>query len=108
MAVELTPRQREVVRLVSLGCTVEEIALILDLSPSTVDNHKTRAMQRLSTNKVALLTLCSLLSEQPAEQRQIAEEWGLVLTAVDTLADKPADYCGVTVLDNHFVDNLSL
>ncbi|MBN1853607.1 MAG: response regulator transcription factor [Pirellulales bacterium] len=56
MSVELTPRQREVVRLVSLGCTVEEIALVLDLSPSTVDNHKTRAMQRLGTNKVALLT----------------------------------------------------
>jgi len=56
MSVELTPRQREVVRLVSLGCTVEEIALVLNLSPSTVDNHKTRAMQRLGTNKVALLT----------------------------------------------------
>ena len=56
MAVDLTPRQREIVRLVSLGCSVHEIADILDLAPSTVDNHKTRAMERLGVNKVALLT----------------------------------------------------
>jgi len=55
MAVDLTPRQREIVRLVSLGCSVNEIADILDLAPSTVDNHKTRAMQRLGTNKIALV-----------------------------------------------------
>ncbi len=60
MAVDLTPRQREVVRLVSLGCSVEEVGAILKLSPSTVDNHKTRAMQRLGTNKVALLTRLAL------------------------------------------------
>lgn len=52
----LTPRQEEIVRLISLGCTNHEIADILDLSPSTVDNHRSRAMESLGTDKAALLT----------------------------------------------------
>jgi DNA-binding NarL/FixJ family response regulator len=54
--VHLTERQKEVVRLLSLGCTVKEAAAILKLSPSTVDNHKTAAMARLGTDKLALVT----------------------------------------------------
>ncbi|MCR4413932.1 MAG: LuxR C-terminal-related transcriptional regulator [Thermoguttaceae bacterium] len=54
--VSLTKRHREVIRLLSLGCTVNEAAAILKLSPSTVDNHKTAAMKRLGTDKLALLT----------------------------------------------------
>lgn len=56
MASELTPREKEVVRLASLGCTVHESAKILKLAPSTVDNHKARAMAKLGTDKAALLT----------------------------------------------------
>jgi DNA-binding CsgD family transcriptional regulator len=56
MPVQLTKREAEVVRLVSLGCTVPEAAAILKLAPSTVDNHKSRAMAKLGTDKVALLT----------------------------------------------------
>jgi DNA-binding CsgD family transcriptional regulator len=56
MRVELTKRHKEVVRLLSLGCTVKEAAKILGISPSTVDNHKTAAMARLGTDKLALLT----------------------------------------------------
>ena len=52
----LTPRQKEVVRLLSLGCTVEETAAVLKLSPATVDNHKTRAMYNLGCDNRALLT----------------------------------------------------
>ena len=52
----LTPRQREVVRLVSLGCRQIEIAAILGLAPSTVENHRTLAMKRLGVSRVALLT----------------------------------------------------
>lgn len=52
----LTPRQLEVVRLVSLGCIVEEVANILDLAVSTVDNHKAAAMKTLGTDKATLLT----------------------------------------------------
>ena len=53
---QLTKREKEIVRLVSLGCTMHEIGWILDLSPNTVDNHKTRAMGKLGVNKAALLT----------------------------------------------------
>jgi DNA-binding NarL/FixJ family response regulator len=56
MAVHLSERQTEVVRLLSLGCTVKEAAKVLKLSPSTVDNHKNTAMARLGTDKAALLT----------------------------------------------------
>jgi len=56
MSVRLTPRERQVVRLLSLGCTVREAASVLKLAPSTVDNHKAKAMSKLGTNKVALLT----------------------------------------------------
>jgi len=53
---DLTPRHREVVRLVSLGCNLAEIAAILDLEPSTVDNHKHAAMQTLGVKKSTILT----------------------------------------------------
>jgi DNA-binding CsgD family transcriptional regulator len=56
MASALTPREKEVVRLASLGCTSEETGRILKLAPSTVVNHKARAMTKLGTDKAALLT----------------------------------------------------
>jgi len=58
--VRLTPRQMEIVRLASLGCSVNEMALVLDIAPSTVDNHKASAMARLGTDKLALLTRVAL------------------------------------------------
>ena len=60
MSIQLTKREEQVVRLVSLGCTVPEAAAILQLAPSTVDNHKSRAMAKLGTDKVALLTRVAL------------------------------------------------
>ena len=60
MASALTPREKEVVRPASLGCTVHESAKILKLAPSTVDNHKARAMAKLETDKAALLTRLAL------------------------------------------------
>ncbi len=60
MSTQLSDREREVVRLLSLGCTVAEAAAILKLAPSTVDNHKTRAMGKLGTDKAALLTRIAL------------------------------------------------
>jgi len=78
MSVQLTERQKEVVRLLSLGCTVKEAAKILKLSPSTVDNHKSAAMGRLGTDKLALLTRLAIkmritsMSDKltPAERRK--------------------------------------
>jgi DNA-binding CsgD family transcriptional regulator len=54
-ACPLTAREQQVVRLLSLGCSVREVATILGLSPSTVDNHKARAMKKLGVRKLALL-----------------------------------------------------
>ncbi len=53
---KLTPMERRVVRLVSLGCTVKQVAVILGRSVHTVDNHKTRAMRKLGVHNVAQLT----------------------------------------------------
>lgn len=52
----LSPRQRQIVRLTSLGCTSHEIAAILKMSRWTVENHQFQAKQRLGINKAALLT----------------------------------------------------
>jgi len=60
MKPHLTPRQKEVVRLISLGCTNEQAADILGLSPATIDNHKTRAMRALGTDKAVLVTRIAL------------------------------------------------
>lgn len=74
----ITPRQTEVVRLATLGCTSEEIAAILDLAISTVDNHKAAAMKSLGTDKATLLVrlaikhkITSINDElTPAEKRK--------------------------------------
>ena len=60
MSDQLTQRETEVVRLISLGCTVKEAAAILRLAPSTVDNHKSRAMKKMGTDKLALVTRLAL------------------------------------------------
>jgi DNA-binding CsgD family transcriptional regulator len=51
----LTPRQREIVRLVSLGCSTNEIAEILEIAASTIENHKAAAMKILKTDKAVLM-----------------------------------------------------
>ncbi|MCA9235075.1 MAG: response regulator transcription factor [Planctomycetales bacterium] len=56
----LTPRQREVVRLISLGCSDIEIGKILKLSPATVNNHRSAAMRTLGTDKAALIARLAL------------------------------------------------
>ncbi len=52
----LTPRQREVLQLVAEGHTVKEIARILNVSPKTVEFHKTRIMDHLNLHTTADLT----------------------------------------------------
>jgi DNA-binding CsgD family transcriptional regulator len=51
----LPDRQREVLRLVSLGCDAPEIAAILGIAQRTAINHRDRLMQALGVNKAALL-----------------------------------------------------
>ena len=52
----LSPRQRQIVRLTSLGCTSHEIAAILGMSRWTVENHQFQAKERLGVSKAAVLT----------------------------------------------------
>jgi DNA-binding NarL/FixJ family response regulator len=47
----LTLREREVLRLLAQGLTVRKCADRLGISPSTVDNHKTRMMRKLNVHK---------------------------------------------------------
>ena len=71
----LTPRERQVVRLISLGCSVKETADILKLAVSTVDNHKSNAMKKLGVNKLPLVTRMAIkLGISPLEDRLTALE----------------------------------
>lgn len=56
----LTPRQREVLQLVAEGQTVKEIAATLDISPKTVEFHKTQIMEQLDLHTTAELTRYAL------------------------------------------------
>lgn len=49
----LTPRQREVLRLLAQGKRMKEIAAELDLSVRTVENHKAHLLQVLSLGSTA-------------------------------------------------------
>jgi DNA-binding NarL/FixJ family response regulator len=52
----LTPRQREVLQLAAEGRTVKEIAGALNISPKTVEFHKTQIMEHLDLHTTADLT----------------------------------------------------
>ena len=51
----LTPREREVLQLLSEGKTTKQIALILGLSGKTVDTHTQKVMKKLSLRSLAEL-----------------------------------------------------
>ena len=52
---QLTPRQRDILRLVSLGHTNREIADVLEISVRTVEVHRFNLMRRLKVRNVAQL-----------------------------------------------------
>ena len=56
----LTPREREVFRVVSQGLTHREIGNILGISPRTVEVHKGRIMAKLGVKTMAELIKLSL------------------------------------------------
>ena len=55
--IKLSPREREILRLIALGKTGKEIAHSLDIAPGTVETHRRRLMSKLGLGKVAELTL---------------------------------------------------
>lgn len=54
-SVSITPRQREILRLVALGHTNREIAGSLGISVRTVEVHRFNLMRRLNVRNVAQL-----------------------------------------------------
>ncbi len=51
----ITPRQREILRLVAVGHTNREIADTLDISVRTVEVHRFNLMRRMEVRNVAQL-----------------------------------------------------
>ncbi len=49
----LSPRERQVVRLVGEGKSTKEIAVAMGISVKTVESHRTRVMQKLGLHNVA-------------------------------------------------------
>jgi DNA-binding CsgD family transcriptional regulator len=52
----LSPRQRQVVRLASLGCSSKEIGLILGIATKTAQTARERAMQVLGATTTPMVT----------------------------------------------------
>jgi DNA-binding NarL/FixJ family response regulator len=59
-AAALTPRQREVLQLISEGKSTKEIARRLDLSIKTVESHRSALMKQLDVHEVAGLVRYAL------------------------------------------------
>jgi DNA-binding NarL/FixJ family response regulator len=57
---KLTPRQREVLRLIAAGRTMKEVAAVLGLSPRTVETHKYQVMEALGLGTTAELVRYAL------------------------------------------------
>jgi DNA-binding NarL/FixJ family response regulator len=53
---DLTPRQREVLQLIAEGRAIKEIAAVLNVSPRTVEFHKTNLVKALGLRTTAELT----------------------------------------------------
>ena len=53
----LTPREREVLQLLAEGKSNKDVAAVLDLSPYTVETHRTNLMQKLRLHNTAEIVL---------------------------------------------------
>jgi two-component system response regulator NreC len=53
----LTAREKEVLQLLAEGKTNKEVAMLLDVSPYTVESHRTNLMQKLNVHNTAEIVL---------------------------------------------------
>jgi DNA-binding CsgD family transcriptional regulator len=83
----LSPRQRQIVRLTSLGCTSHEIAAILGMSRWTVENHQFQAKERLGVSKAAVLTRIAIKYKISSLDDQLSKTEQRKL---DQASDKPS------------------
>jgi DNA-binding NarL/FixJ family response regulator len=58
----LTPRQREILKLIAEGLTTKAIARKLDISAKTVDTHRVQLMERLGIHEIAGLVRYAIRS----------------------------------------------
>lgn len=56
----LTPREREIVKLIAEGRSTKDIASLLVISPKTVDSHRTNVLQKLEMQDRTQLTRYAL------------------------------------------------
>jgi len=56
----LTPREREVLKLVAEGKRTKEIAAYLSLSPKTIEKHRTNMMRKLDLHNVSEVTVYAI------------------------------------------------
>lgn len=52
----LTKREKEIIKLIAQGSTSQEIANEINISPSTVDNHRKHMLKKLNLRNIADLT----------------------------------------------------
>ncbi|HEY3936035.1 MAG TPA: response regulator transcription factor [Bryobacteraceae bacterium] len=60
---QLTSRQREVLRLIALGCSAKDIANQLSISVRTAEFHRAAIMQRLGLHSTAQMTRYAISNE---------------------------------------------
>ena len=60
---ELTLRQREVLRLIAMGCSAKDIATRLNISVRTAEFHRAAIMQRLDLHSTAQMTRYAIANE---------------------------------------------
>ena len=65
----LTPRQREILRLVAEGLTTKAIARRLSISVKTVETHRAEIMRRLDIHDVAGLTRLAIRTGLVSSER---------------------------------------
>lgn len=66
---ELTPRERQVIRLIALGATTNEMVGELSISAETVRTHVRNAMQRLNVHTRAQLVAMALALDAEASRQ---------------------------------------
>jgi DNA-binding NarL/FixJ family response regulator len=69
----LTPRQRDVVRLLAEGRTMKEIAAALEMSPRTAETHKYHALEALGLKTTADLIRCRRARPGHASRSALAD-----------------------------------
>jgi len=60
---DLTARQREVLRLIAMGCSAKDIANQLNISVRTAEFHRAAIMQRLGLHSTAQMTRYALAND---------------------------------------------